>query len=183
MDIDGGDVRQLTSADSYDGRPTFSPDGRWVVYQSHEGEKTNLRRVPVGGGDSARLTEVARATRPAVSPDGKLIACLFSETQESTARLALVPFDGGKPVKLLDLSATALPVLRWMPDNRTLAFVDTKDGASNVWALPTDGSKPRQLTDFTSGQIYSFDLARDGRPTLFSRGVTNKDVVLITGFK
>jgi hypothetical protein len=49
--------------------------------------------------------------------------------------------------------------------------------------LPVDGGKPKQLTDFTMGQISSFDLARDGKPTLFARGMTNRDVVLITGFR
>lgn len=32
-------------------------------------------------------------------------------------------------------------------------------------------------------QITRFDLSRDGKPNLFSRGVTTKDVVLISGFR
>jgi serine/threonine protein kinase len=40
------------------------------------------------------------------------------------------------------------------------------------------------------GEVYlaqdtklDFDLSRDGKPTLFSRGATTKDVVLISGFR
>jgi serine/threonine protein kinase len=42
---------------------------------------------------------------------------------------------------------------------------------------------PKQLTNFTSDRIASFDLLRDGKPTLFPRGATTKDVILISGFK
>ena len=49
--------------------------------------------------------------------------------------------------------------------------------------MPIDGGAPKQLTNFTSDQIAYFDLSRDGKPTLFSRGTTTKDVVLIRGFK
>ena len=40
-----------------------------------------------------------------------------------------------------------------------------------------------ELTNFTTDQIEWFDLSRDGKPTLFSRGATTKDVVLISGFR
>jgi len=49
--------------------------------------------------------------------------------------------------------------------------------------MPIDGGAPKQLTNFTSDQIAWFDLARDGKPTLFSRGATTEDVILISGFK
>ena len=49
--------------------------------------------------------------------------------------------------------------------------------------MPIDGGAPKQLTNFTTDQIAWFDLSRDGKPTLFSRGATTKDVILISGFK
>ena len=50
-------------------------------------------------------------------------------------------------------------------------------------SMPIDGGAPKQLTNFTTDQIAWFDLSRDGKPTLFSRGATTKDVVLISGFR
>jgi hypothetical protein len=50
-------------------------------------------------------------------------------------------------------------------------------------AKPIDDGAPKQLTNFTTDQNAWFDLSRDGKPTLFSRGATTKDVVLISGFK
>ena len=51
------------------------------------------------------------------------------------------------------------------------------------WAQPIDCGPPKQLTNFTSEQIFWFDLSRDGKPNLFARGATTKDVVLISGFR
>ncbi|MBK6722833.1 MAG: PD40 domain-containing protein [Acidobacteria bacterium] len=74
-------------------------------------------------------------------------------------------------------------VLRWLPDGRSLAYIVTRDGVSNIWSMPIDGGAPKQLTNFTTDQIAWFDLSRDGKPTLFSRGYTTRDVVLISGFR
>jgi hypothetical protein len=61
--------------------------------------------------------------------------------------------------------------------------MDMKDGVSNIWVQPIDRGQPRQMTNFTSGEIFWFDLSRDGEPSLFSRGTIIKDVVTISNFK
>src|SRR5437899_8540264 len=35
MDADGKNVKQLTHELGYDGGPTFSPDGKWVVFRAY----------------------------------------------------------------------------------------------------------------------------------------------------
>ncbi len=127
-----------------------------------------------------------------VSPDGKLIACIYREQENSPFRIAIIPFEGGQPTKLLDVPpgyntvqiSTGVPqAVHWLPDGRSLAYIVTRDGVSNIWSMPIDGGAPKQLTNFTSDQIAWFDLARDGNPTLFSRGAMTQDVILISGFK
>ena len=77
----------------------------------------------------------------------------------------------------------ASQALHWLPDGRSLAYIVTRDGVSNIWSLPIDGGAPKQLTNFTTDQIAWSALSPDGKPTLFSRGSTTKDVVLISGFR
>lgn len=189
MDIDGGNQRQLASDGVF---PGFSPDGLWVTYTGIElpGEP-RMWRVSIDGGDPVRLTDYL-SSAGSVSPDGKSIAALYREQRDSPARLAVIPFEGGQPTKLLDLpsgyntvgvSAGVLQRPHWLPDGRSLAYIVTRDGISNIWSIPIDGGAPKQLTDFTSDQIAWFDLSGDGKPTLFSRGATTKDVVLISGFR
>jgi Tol biopolymer transport system component len=152
--------------------------------------------VSIDGGEPVRLTDY-NSILPAVSPDGKSIACLYREQENSPFRIAIMPFVGGQPAKLLDLppgyntavisslgvGREAPQALHWLPDGRSLAYIVTRDGVSNIWSMPIDGGAPKQLTNFTSDQIAWFDLSRDGKPTLFSRGATTKDVILISGFK
>jgi serine/threonine protein kinase/Tol biopolymer transport system component len=182
MDIDGGNLKQLTSGDRDERDPSFSPDGRWLFYSSYDGEHLELFKLPLEGGESVRLTEGFLADTPNVSPDGKTIAAFYRERGGAPLKIVLLPIEGGKPSKIFEIPQT-INGYKWMPDSRSLAYCDTQKGVSNIWILPIDGGKPRQITDFNSEQVYWFDLDRSGKPTLFSRGEFRKDVVLITGFR
>ncbi len=193
VDIDGSNPKQLTTNGGF--ISSLSPDGRWVIYGggSVPGED-KLWRVSIDGGEPVRLTD-NDSTQPAVSPNGKSIAYLYREQENSPWRIAIIPFEGGQPAKLIDLppgyntvqiftGTRSVPqAAHWLPDSRSLAYIVTRDSVSNIWSMPIDGGAPKQLTNFTSDQIAWFDLSRDGKPTLFSRGATTKDVVLISGFR
>jgi Tol biopolymer transport system component len=172
----------MTSGDRYERDPSFSPDGHWLFYRSYDGEHLEVFRLPVDGGEPVRLTEGFLADNPKVSPDGKTIAAFYREHGGAPLKIILLPVEGGKPSKILDVPQTVTN-FKWIPDGRSLAYGATEKGVSNIWALQIDGGKARKITDFTSGQLYWFDLDKDGKPTLFSRGETRKDVVLITGFR
>lgn len=174
MDIDGNNTRQLTSG-HYDRNPTFSPDGKWIIYASMGVSQPNLWRVSTDGGEAVKLTDKF-AIAPQVSPDGKLIACYYwDETPDSQLGIALIPFEGGQPVKRLNLPSA---VVRWTPDGNALTYVDSRSGVSNVWSQPVDGGKPVQLTDFKSDLIFAFEWSRDGRQLAVARGIVTSDVVL-----
>lgn len=189
MNIDGSSPKQLTDSGFF---PDVSPDGLWVVYNVSDapGER-RLWKVSIDGGAPVRLTDYL-FSQGVVAPDGKSIAGIFRERADSELRIGIIPFEGGPPTKLLDFPPGFKTVetpagepqqLHWLPDGRSLAYIVTRDGVSNIWSMPIDGGAPKQMTSFTSEQIASFDLSRDGKPTLFSRGATTKDVVLINGLR
>lgn len=182
MDIDGGSLKQLTSGDKYERDPSFSPDGRSVFYSSYDGEHLELYRLSIDGGAPVRLTEGFLADTPNISPDGKTIAAYYRESGGSPLKIAVLPIEGGKPNKILDAPQNPTNI-KWAPDGHSIIYGDTQKGVTNIWSLTVNGGKPRQLTELTSGQLYWFDLDRSGKPTLFSRGETRRDVVLITGFR
>ena len=68
--------------------------------------------------------------------------------------------------------------LRWTPKGDAIGFIDYANGASNIWLQPIDGRPPYAITSFTSGDIYAFDWAKDGR-MVYSRGLISADVLLI----
>jgi len=179
MDIDGGNVKQLTSGDTNERTPSFSPDGHWILYSSKD---LDLFKIGIDGGDAVRLTENFRADNARVSPDGKLIAVYYRAREGGPLKIAVLPIDGGQPLKLFDVPENWWG-FAWLPDSATLAVVETVKGVSNIWARPIKDGTRKQLTDFTSEEILNFDLSRDGKPTLLARGHVRSDIVLITGFR
>ena len=179
MDMDGSNLKRLTQG-KIDMFPVISPDGRWVVFNSVQGGKTVLMKVPSEGGSASQLTDYTSFS-PSVSPDGKWIACI--EYQPSPA-LAMVPFAGGQPAKVFPLpgSGGGPPNILWAPDGRSISFVNAVNGVDNVWEQPVEGGPPKPVTHFTSDKIFLFDWSRDGRLAL-SRGTELTDAVLIKNFQ
>jgi serine/threonine protein kinase len=180
MDADGGNAKELASGER-EPWPYCSPDGKWVVYEY--GLFSTLWKVPLLGGEPTKLTD-NYAGSPAVSPDGKLVACVYFEKVNSPARLAIIPIEGGPPVKLFDLPATFNAIsghnIRWAADGRAVTYIATRGGDSNIWSQPLDGSPPKQLTDFKSEQMVFFNWSRDGKDLAFTRGSPIRDLVLIS---
>ena len=180
MGANGAGPTPLT-ADKHDSNwPRFTPDGRYVVYHHTGGAGWNLWQVPLAGGTPIQLT-TAPSIHPAVSPKDGRIACWYSEDfAKPSWKLAVLPASGGAPSRYYELPPTAVAdsAIQWTPAGDGITFLDARNGAYNLWVQPVEGGSPRQLTTFSSGQIYSFDWARDGR-LIYSRGISSSDVVLI----
>jgi eukaryotic-like serine/threonine-protein kinase len=187
MDADGSNPIQLTNG-LYENMPTLSPDGKWVVYHGLAEGKDWIWKVSIEGGQPVRLAD-KEAIQPAVSPDGKLIAYFTRDggSANSPWKMAIMPFDGGQPAKEFNIPPTVDTLwysIRWTPDGRALTYVADTDGVSNVWSQQVEGvGEPIRLTDFKESRIFSFDWSPDGSRLACVRGITNKEIVLIYGFR
>ena len=186
MDLDGDNAKQLTSGHD-DNHPSWSPDGQWVLFERTFSGETTIWRISGEGGNPTQLTDTP-ASLPVVSPDGKLIACVYKDTPANDRwRVAVIPFAGGPPLKFFDIPPPFFTAtFQWTPDGKALTYLATKqngvDGVDNLWTQPLHGGPARQLTNFTSESIFSFAWSRDGQLAI-SRGVETGDVVLITNFR
>ena len=179
MDIDGGNLKQLT--DHHDEEvPNISPDSQWVVYEMYL-NKSTIWKIGIDGGQPTEITD-KYSGNPVFSPDGKQIACLYLAQPAGSQTLAILPSEGGEPIKTLPFTGP-ITNLRWTVDGRALVYGVTKNGVTNLWAQPIDGSAPKQLTNFASERIFTFDFSRDGKQVALSRGTATSDVVLISNFK
>src|SRR5262249_17046656 len=181
MDIDGGNPIQLTN-NSPDSEiacstPRFSPDGRWLLYESNR----TIWKAAIDGGDSVLVSDKIMNSFD-ISPDGKRIAYHYRENNGKVLKrkAAVIPFEGGEPIKIFEVPASAFGmVIGWTPDGQALTYIN----AGNLWSLPLVGGPPEQLIDFKSDGVVWFERSRDGKQLAFVRFVGTKDVVLITNFK
>jgi Tol biopolymer transport system component/DNA-binding winged helix-turn-helix (wHTH) protein len=183
MDMEGRNLKQLTTGKS-ESYPNVSPDGRWVVYLSVIQDRPTLWKVSTEGGEPVELND-ASVMSPAISPDGKAVACFYQTEQSPNARIALIPLEGGEPVKLFDIPPTVFirGGVQWTADASALTYIDNRGAVSNIWSQPLeDGHAPTQLTQFTSGGIFRFGWSRDGQRLAFERGTEMKDVIVIRDF-
>ncbi|MCM3905412.1 MAG: serine/threonine-protein kinase [Pyrinomonadaceae bacterium] len=179
MDADGSNPKQLTTGGT-DLKPCFSPDSKWVVYESLSNGVPMLWKVSIDGGVPTQLTTFY-SSFPAVSPDGKTIAC--RHLNEKAPTIALVAMESGRLIKTLNIPVHFWQRIRWSPDGLAVTYVDVRDGIANVWSQPIDGGQSKQLTDFKNDQIFSYDWSRDGKELVCERGMETSDVVLITDFQ
>jgi eukaryotic-like serine/threonine-protein kinase len=180
MNSDGSNPKQLTQGSGELGC-SVTPDGQWVVYSSNEAfGKQKLWKVSIDGGEPVQLSENTTAL-PAVSPDGKQVACIYWEgLLESPFGIGVIPIEGGAPAKFFKL---AQGPVRWTVDGNAIAYINDQNGVSNIWLQPLSGAAPKQLTSFKSDRIFYFDWSRDGKYLAVSRGLFTNDVVLISNIK
>jgi Tol biopolymer transport system component len=104
---------------------------------------------------------VDKATYPAVSPDGKLLA-FVTLVNEQKWRFGVVPLTGGEPA-LFDYYVLNRRRVRWK-DNRTISFFDSIDGVMNILAQDISGGVAKPVTSFAGRErIFDFDWTPDGR--------------------
>jgi Tol biopolymer transport system component len=72
---DGSHRVRLTRGEKSSSAPSFSPDGRYVYFQSARSGKMNVYRIPIAGGEAEMLSDFkGNLAGYKLSPDGKTVA-------------------------------------------------------------------------------------------------------------
>ena len=82
--------------------PAWSPDGKWLVFQSM-GRGSRLWRIPAAGGEAAPVTE-GRSFRPRWSPDGKEIYFVRPTDTTVAVEIRAVSLEDGREYPVTDFS-------------------------------------------------------------------------------
>jgi len=72
--LDGSGSANLSSSPAYDGWPTWSPDGRWLIFSSNRDHQPNVGQIYAirsNGTGLKRLTDGLSKAQPTLSADGK----------------------------------------------------------------------------------------------------------------
>ncbi len=153
-----------------DYHPSWSPDGKWIVYGSQDPGRLDfhVRVVQAEGGQPRVLTaEGSLVVRPTWSADGRYV--LFSSDRGGNLniwKLQFSPEEGtpGSPIQVtlgqgsdVNLSTAAV--------GNKIAFA-TVSNPADIWELTLSSGTIRQVTSETSFEDYPH-LSPDGRTLLF----------------
>ena len=142
---------QVTSSVASEQRPSWSPTGDEIAFDSNVNGNTDLFRIPDTGGAATQITVSTRFDIHADwSPDGSTIA--YAVPLTGTNDISLIPAAGGTPTTLEADSLANDRFPDWSPDGSMIAF--TKDG--DIYVIPSTGGTAVQITT---------DPAADAHPT------------------
>jgi len=148
-DVATGHTLQLTQGDS-DADPAWSPDDKWLAFDSGRGEKGQVYRISLGGGEAQRLTDLPNgAFGPSWSHDGSRI--LFSSVTLDPQPSAHIDFKaaGFTPKDSQKTSDVHIITVRHYEDN---GQGETYNKHVHIWVMAADGTGQRALT---SGHQWS----------------------------
>ena len=117
----------MTTSNAIDTAASYSPDGKWIVFESDRGLTQQIYLMRVEGGEPRRISfGKGRYGTPVWSPDGEFIA--FTKQHAGRFHVGVMRANGAEE-KLL--SASFLDEgPTWAPNGRVIMFFREMPGAS-----------------------------------------------------
>ena len=154
-------IKRLTSGNSFNFRPTWSPDGNWIAFLSDQagGNEYNIWKIPADSGtviqvttDFNDLTDFLNMTerspqKPSWSKDKEYIA--FARLKRTSKGydfdIYSVPSTGGNKTTVI-YSQWDDYCPAYSPDGSTIAFISNRSGLNEIWTMDLQTKKLKQIT-------------------------------------
>ena len=144
MSLDGDDLRAVTRERLIALAPTWSPDGRSLLFTSFRTGNPSLFRIDVDG-SAPRLV----SSRPGLnlggrwSPSGRAIAVALENS--GTTDIALLD-PSGRLLRYLTRDRALDVSPSWSPDGRRLAFCSDRGGGPQIYVMDANGANSKRVT-------------------------------------
>jgi tricorn protease len=200
-DINGGNVRRLTTHEGDESDPVFSPDGQLIAFSAHYDGNTDVYIMPVEGGVPRRLTwHPGRDSVRGFTPDGSAVLFVSARNIFAPAytQLFTVPTAGGFPTPLQIPHANDAV---YSPDGTRMAYTPIgeafrqwkhyRGGAvSRIWLyrfgdhtveqIPQPEGRCNDTNPMWVGNKIYFRSDRNGEFNLFSFDLQSKGIKQLT---
>ena len=181
VDTAGGAPRRLTATPRHERHARWSPDGKWIAFESNRSGDFQIWLLPVDGGEARQLTSLSTgATGPMWAPTGDKLAFVsgvfpqFSSLPFAEAEAKnKAELDAREKSKVKVRVATQLLYRHWDSwhdgTRQHLFVVGVKDGAAdgeprNV--TPGENDAVPTSSTFSAGDDYAF--SPDGKALAFT---------------
>lgn len=149
LDLINGKVIRLTDTLTYDGSPSWSPDGLWIIYETYLDDNLELMIQSV---EDKQQTPIRLTSHPAAdispvwSPLGRQVA--FISDRSGDSEVWLVDLNQADEQLFVNLSRSSDSLEShpaWSPDGTALAWASRKNGFHNifVWESEKPDTQPR----------------------------------------
>ncbi len=125
--LDTGETRELFASKSLEEYPSWSPDGKEVLFYSDICGDREIFSIRSDGKDLKRLTKSKGVDEdPDWSPDGEKIVFKSSRGSKESSNIFVMNADGSRVIQLTDLRKdNAVP--KWSPNGDEIVFASNKD--------------------------------------------------------
>ena len=147
---DGSSLVKLTNMGSC-GSPRWSPDSRWIAFDSTGTGPPAVYIVPASGGAATALVEDASENMvPSWSNDGRWI--YFASRRTGVDQVWKVPAERGPAVQVTRKGGFA-PVESY--DGRTIYYAKTRVENPEIWQVPSEGGAETRVSPLLRPGIWA----------------------------
>ncbi|MCJ7668533.1 MAG: DUF5050 domain-containing protein [Anaerolineae bacterium] len=144
MASDGSNRTPLTQNEVNDTWPSWSYDGRRLLFVSERDGNREIYLMNADGSEQVNLSRnPAPDSHPSFSPDGTKIA--FASHRDGNWEIYIMDGDGSDQARVtFNEEPDYAPV--WSPDGTKIGFVSERDGNTEVYVMETDRWEATRLT-------------------------------------
>lgn len=151
MPLTGGTPLNISNNPGYDNQPSFTPDGKAILFTSNrDGKQTDIYRYDIAMKATTQLTHTAESEySPIVTPDGKTFSVIQVEA-DGTQRLWRFDLDGSNGRRVMT-KVTGIGYHAWLDATHIAVFIVGANGQPNTLQLANTTTDTAEMIDSNPG--------------------------------